>query len=158
MNNRLLDDTLYDVGAETLGALALMSLVPEDEAPATGPLPLRAAAVAFSGPFSGELVVRASAEMLPHLAANMLGLEEPSAASTDHQEDALKELANVICGNLLPAMAGTEPVFRVGVPRVLAVDESAAGPPSATARLFLDVGRVELALAVNEPAAAGPAA
>jgi CheY-specific phosphatase CheX len=135
-----------------------MSLVPQDEAPAPGPLPMRAAAIAFDGPFSGELVVRASAELLPHLAANMLGLDEPSAASADQQEDALKELANVICGNLLPALAGREPVFRVGVPRTLTADEPAPGQQPAAARLFLDVGRVELALSVNQPAAAGPAA
>jgi hypothetical protein len=159
MNNRLLDGTLYEVGAETLGTLAMMMLAPETDFPAAAVGPLRSVSVSFAGPFGGELIVSASATLLPHLAANMLALEDPSTVTLDQQEDALKELANVICGNVLPAIAGKEPVFRVDVPRLLTNSEAAAYRPSSVrASLFLDAGHIELALCVHEPTAAGTGA
>jgi hypothetical protein len=162
MGNRRLDEVLYEVGADTLGGLALMLLVPEEEATATGPQPMKAASVAFAGPFSGEVVVSASATLLPHLAANMLGLEDASASTPAQQEDALGELANVVCGNLLSAIAGPKPVFRVSVPHRVADDRPTEAAesrrPAAGARLFLDVGRVELTLYTNEPIAVGAGA
>jgi len=97
--------------------------------------------------------------MLPILAANMLGLEKEDAATLDHQYDALKELANVLCGNLLPAIAGPEPEFDVQPPVILR-DEADSGipegrPPAATAHLTLDAGASKLELFLEDPADAG---
>jgi hypothetical protein len=115
--------------------------------------------VAFSGPRSGELVVRVSRHLLPAIAANMLGEGELPEASLER--DALGELANVICGNVLPAIWGPATVFHLAPPEPLedpgAV--SALGPPAAVAHIGLEDGRVDLFLFAGErrtPAAPTP--
>jgi hypothetical protein len=57
------------------------------------------ARIAFAGPTSGELQLRACEGLLPRLAANMLGQAMDSEAV---QLDALGEIANIICGQLFP--------------------------------------------------------
>ncbi|MEP6764152.1 MAG: chemotaxis protein CheX [Gemmatimonadaceae bacterium] len=74
-----------------------------------------AVSVAFRGPVSGRLVLRASACVLPELAANMLGADQEHDQSL--QQDALGELANVICGNFLPQVAGASAVFVLSAPQ-----------------------------------------
>lgn len=69
----------------------------------------------FDGPFAGRLVVMAAIETLSELAAGMLGIEEADI-SMHQKEDALKEILNVICGNLLPHIAGKESVFHIAPP------------------------------------------
>lgn len=126
-----------------------MFAMPEED-PAPPIVDGRAAVVRFGGPVSGAFKLTVNSEMLPQLAANMLGLEDESASTPEEQNDALKELANVLCGNLLPAIAGTEPVFNVHVPVIVTEGTGGAVPqgqtPIATARLTLDAGtgRVEL--------------
>jgi len=60
--------------------------------------------VDFTGRFTGGMELALSASVLAELAANMLGAEEGTTLSADEQRDALRELANVVCGNLLPAI------------------------------------------------------
>lgn len=76
--------------------------------------------VDFSGPFSGELHVGITNSMLMPLAENMIGVE-PGAELPEGvcELDALKELLNVICGNLLPEIEGQEAVFDISAPEVL---------------------------------------
>lgn len=73
----------------------------------------------FSGPFSGRLCLTASPEMCIELAANMLGMEPDEV---ERPEEALKEILNVICGNLLTALAGAEPVFGLTIPEATTVE------------------------------------
>jgi CheY-specific phosphatase CheX len=70
----------------------------------------------FFGPLRGTLVLQLNGDILPVLASNMLGEDEPPPLLQQH--DALKELANVICGNLVPLISGSEAVFDLGVPRI----------------------------------------
>jgi CheY-specific phosphatase CheX len=70
----------------------------------------------FFGPIHGALVLQLNGEILPDLAANMLGEDEPPPLI--HQHDALKELANVICGNLMPLISGSEAEFDLGAPQI----------------------------------------
>ena len=80
------------------------------------------AMVSFKGPFSGCLLVSLSSEMLSLLSSNMLG--EERRADTFMEHDSLGEIANVICGNALPAIYGFEPVFHLDAPQLL--DDAAA--------------------------------
>jgi hypothetical protein len=155
MNQRQHDETVYSVAAETLESLALMFLVPEDEAATPLPLCNRRVAVTFKGPFDGLLVLAASDGVLLDLAANMLGLESGCKPTLEQQEDALKELVNVACGNLLPAIAGKEPVFHINAPEMLVAWASSQTAesllPAGEARLLTDAGILELSLFVGQP-------
>jgi CheY-specific phosphatase CheX len=49
----------------------------------------------------------------------MLGEEPDDPNAIAKGADALKELLNVLCGNLLTAFAGEEPVFDLAVPETM---------------------------------------
>lgn len=110
--------------------------------PADEPQPQLAhgAAVVFEGPRNGWLELHVSASTLPPLTATMLGEDQ---APTIMQVDALGELTNVICGNLLPAVAGRDAVFRLAAPGPLPHADTA---PAAVVLLQLDFGAAELRL------------
>ena len=115
--------------------------------------------VSFSGPVRGELVIRISEDVASEMAANMLGLFDGADGSVI--EDALGEIANVICGNLVPALGRPEDVFDLGAPETT-LDPSQENEPSAApiARVDvgLDEGRAELLLFVEDQKRHGEAA
>jgi len=158
MSRAEFDETLHRVTANTFEALALMFLVPEDEAPASTPEDEVSASVTFTGPCEGALVLSVADEIMPELAENMLGLEDGSDATLAHQEDALKELANVICGNLLPELAGTKAVFHISAPALSLSGQRPDGfrsEPAATAKVCVEMGTVHVALFADAAAFAG---
>ncbi|WP_411280662.1 chemotaxis protein CheX [Gemmatimonas sp.] len=133
----------------TFEELAL--LFPEHElSPEQAAAPLDVAvSVEFRGPLRGRLVLRASSLILPSITANMLG--EDASRQRPLQRDALGELANVICGNLLPAIAGVEAVFHLSAPYVHeGVDDVSrdADAPTASLMFGLEEGRAEAVLYV----------
>ena len=144
-----MDQSLSQTTAATFEELAL--LFPEAE-----PSPEQAAAtldvtvsVDFRGPFTGRLVLCASSSVLPAIASNMLG--EAGSRQPALQRDALGELANVICGNVLPNIAGAEAVFHLSAPRVHDADElpsREADEPSASVEFGVEDGRVSSTLYV----------
>ncbi len=100
--------------------------------------------VDFRGPLTGRLVLRASQCVLPAIAANMLGEEE--SRQIPLQRDALGELANVICGNILPIVAGADAVFHLAAPVVHAEDQRSSrddDAPEARVTFGIEDGRVE---------------
>lgn len=80
------------------------------------------ACVSFDGPFKGCLLVFISPEALSMLSSNMLG----RAGSPDEmvEQDALREVANVICGNSLPTIFEVTEPFRMETPMIIANSDS----------------------------------
>lgn len=154
-----MEQSLSRTTAATFEELALLfpesDLTPEQ---AAKPLDVTVS-VDYRGPFNGRLVLRASQCVMPAMAANMLGEEE--LGRTPLQRDALGELANVVCGNLLPIIGGAEAIFHLSAPRVhaegdtLARDEEA---PSARTQFGVEDGRIEAQLFVFSGHAAMSAA
>jgi len=108
---------LYPTAAATFEELAMLFpsdvLTEEQEQ-----LPLAAGvSVRFYGPKSGRLEIRTSADIVPALAANMLGAD--SAVDLQLQRDAFGELGNVLCGNVVSAMTNGNGVFHLHPPRHL---------------------------------------
>lgn len=95
----------------------LCFLIPED-GPLAPPTELAAASpcvsVSFNGPFAGRLYLATSEELAEVIAANMLGVEPEIANET--RVDALGELANVLCGRMLPHITDFKSVFELGSP------------------------------------------
>ena len=139
--------SLRQATASTFEELTL--LFPEAElSEEQGAAPWRVAvAVDFRGPFHGRLVLRASDAVLPHVAANMLG--DDAAGEPPLQRDALGEVANVVCGNVLPVIGGRDAVFHLAAPQVVPVEAPAARPgdePEASVCFGIEEGRVEALL------------
>jgi len=109
--------------------------------------------VAFDGPFSGRLTVTICGDVTGELAANMLG--DVEAPGSEHCDDALGEIGNVICGNTLPRVAGKGALFSIRSPRVTRPGEGGADdgePPVATAQVGFDNGRADLAFFIDSVA------
>ncbi len=147
MNSLSLNDTLYRVAANTIEELALMFLMPQEEAMWSPTDSRKTVHVGFTGPLNGDLILVAPELLLSQLAANMLGLDDSDKIRPEDGEDALKELGNVICGNLLPAVAGPDPIFCVATPSILE-DDASFDTTNAAARvqLYVECGAIELAL------------
>lgn len=132
--------------ASTFEDLAFLFLEPEcTEEQADAPLDA-AVSVDFHGPVHGRLTVRLSSVLMPTIAANMLGEEQ--ARHIPLQRDALGEVANVVCGNALPLIAGADAVFRLDAPRWIAEDAPArdGDAPVAVVSGGIDDGRAEVSL------------
>lgn len=152
---------LSEVAGETLEQLAFIFSFPE-EADSTAILEseITGAQVAFSGPRQGELLLVVSSSVLPELAANMLGLEDGEVVLEDQQKDALKEVVNVICGNLLPHIGGVDAVFDIQPPAILdgaavkerVIDCQAKAADWSRAVLSLDEGECQVYLLTTEAA------
>jgi len=138
-------DALRDVGEHTFESLAFMFTMPQEEEPTT------TVRVSFSGPScGGALYLTVSSAMLAQLAVNMMGIADGVEPTAAQQVDALKEIGNVICGNVLPVIAGAQAEFSIAAPEALAPQDSRPPLPSeeplARARLKLDGGSAELKL------------
>lgn len=95
---------------EEMGFLFAMEAEPGEEKGTDGV----AVQVGFRGPSTGAVRLEMSASILPMLAANMLAMDgEPGRIL---QMDALGELANIVCGNVLPGLAGPRAVFDLDHP------------------------------------------
>lgn len=107
--------------------------------------------VHFRGAFSGDLLLSLHGGLLPLVTANMLGEDDAPARET--QEDALRELANVICGNALPLIAGKQEIFHLDAPRQINSEEEQSlltNLPTATVYIGLDEGRADVSLFLDE--------
>ncbi len=144
-------ERLYRVTEDVLEKLAFIFSYPEDERDGIDQGTAVLASVSFDGSFSGTLLTFVTESILPELAANMLGVENDET-TREQQFDALKELQNIICGNLLPAIAGKQVVFNVSTPRIAdSFQEETAGKISlCSARLSLEEGECDLYLYVDE--------
>ena len=80
-------------------------------------------ALDYQGPVSGELRLWMPESLSRLAAANMLGLDEGAPMSEKEEDDAVKEILNIILGIYLTEAYGTEPVFQLGIPRVLPTEE-----------------------------------
>ena len=76
--------------------------------------PCSMAYVDFTGHKNGRLYVKVTNSILPAIAKNILAQDGPPARHL--QLDALKEVTNEICGNVLPYLAGSNKVFRLQTP------------------------------------------
>ena len=129
---------------EHLGFLLPDEEVSEDQGAAVLEASCR---VRFGGPVSGALEIEVFGPVLPELTANMLGCEGTPAPELSLE--ALGELANVVCGNVLPAVSGVRAVFNLSAPETATtpmlrrpLDDGAL----ASCLLGVGVGRVEVVL------------
>lgn len=141
-------EALKRIAIETFEKLAFIFAFPADDASEPLGGDMVSAVVAFSGPFSGRVVIHISRSVLPELAGNMLGLDEEGGATPDQEFDALKETVNVVCGNLLPAIAGREPIFNMTMPEIL-YDDKTESVPVASSRLEFDEGECEVGVYIE---------
>ncbi|MBI5374354.1 MAG: chemotaxis protein CheX [Candidatus Schekmanbacteria bacterium] len=145
-----IENILLNAATNAFEQLCFMFSSPDDEDTEKNLRTWVASIVNFSGPFSGKLIVRAHKGLLNVIASNMLGEE---ASTAKQQIDALGEVSNVICGSVLPQIAGVAEVFNLEAPKILQNSEPVSpqnGEKMVFVSMTLDEGRVELQLFIKE--------
>ena len=104
---------------------------------------------------SGKLILAASRSLCSEVAENVLGEEDQENLPWNASRNALQELVNIACGNILARLYGTKENFELSVPSCLEISAeqwrrrlggegaiflSAEGEPIG-ARLTLDKGK-----------------
>lgn len=156
--SRLTEQMLIQVAQEVFESLTCLSLQ-HDRAAAPGEdADQYRSLVRFNGPFNGTLALDVPGRLLPVIFQNMLGETTPS--TQEQQLDALGEMNNVICGNVLARIAGPEHVFNLDAPHNLrAGDSKIEAPPKSrrtTIRMTLDENWIELNLITESDAVSVP--
>jgi CheY-specific phosphatase CheX len=152
--NEKISKILAGIAAETFEGLAFMFGFPEEDENADSGESVVVTRVGFHGPFSGNMIMTVTQQTVKELTENMLGLDEDDAEiSPDDQADALKETVNVICGNLLPAIAGKDAVFDIQPPEILvdasSVEKTTHGEPVSVAKISIDDEPCHLSLYID---------
>ncbi|NGP87418.1 chemotaxis protein CheX [Fodinibius halophilus] len=100
--------------------------------------------VGFNGAAEGEMVITPTQELLTAIAANMLGEDSPS---DEQKSGALGEIANIICGNLVPIFASNDKICYLDPPKIIEGGFDDAGSPKLheeTVLVYLDEGTAEI--------------
>ena len=112
MNNKV-TEALAQAAGLTFEELGFLFPACETSSPQAAANFSNSVIVNFHGDGHGTMVLNVSPELLPVIAENILGDEE---TSEEVQLDALGEVANVICGNVLPMIFGKSSVIRMDAP------------------------------------------
>ena len=146
-----LHQALYEATALTLEGLCF--LLPSVDTRRLGPPTLFAARadVSFHGPVRGTLTLRACSDLIQTMSANTLGSRDPPPYQ--QQLDVLGEVANVICGNLLPALTSGRAIVRLSAPRIRDAGSASGAPgdPSAAdVTIAFDEGLADVRLFIED--------
>lgn len=118
-----LDRTVSAAFCRVIEQLAFMFAEPaaKDELPAPDG-PWVAVGMKFAGALEGRLRLAVPMSICADLAENILGADLDCEQAEAKAMDALKEVLNVTCGNILTDLAGLEPVFALTIPEVTPLD------------------------------------
>ncbi len=141
------EQILYGVTTSTMEDLCFMFEEPDLDEAQFNLKNGKAALISFKGPFNGTMVLKASGSLINAIGENMLGEDE---LTDDQCKDALGEVSNVICGNVLPEISGSKKdVFDLSSPQIYVVGELPemnSGTSAESVRIPLDEGFLEIQL------------
>ncbi len=114
--------TLATIFSEVLANLAFM-FTDEDLYDENGDTQWLETSIGYRGDHNGKLRFRCTREFTELLATNLLGTEPGEQTTTAQQDDAAKEFMNIVCGQLVTAIHGTEEVYNLTIPEIENLDE-----------------------------------
>ena len=110
-----------------------------------------AAEVKFRGNYSGKLIVESRGGLYLAIAINMLSNNHPSS---QQKKDALGEIANIICGNVVPALGRRKELgYKIESPIFLGKSEllkEEKNKPLAEVTLNFNEGRADIKFFVDD--------
>lgn len=116
--------TLTTIFSEVLANLAFMFDDGDDDQETLPGTVWLQTTIRYSGAAAGTLVFRCSRDFAALLAANLLGVDPDTENASAQSEDATKEFMNIVCGQLVTALHGTEEVFNLDIPEVVELTET----------------------------------
>lgn len=158
--NSALDEQLSQIVSKTLEDLTFLFTTPESWEMPNYSGDEKLVSVRFMGHFEGDLIFVCPPSVGREMTVNMLGLDDDEGVAEAQIQDALKEVINIICGNILPILAGADAVFNIMAPEILSFNsENNFGRPAApVAQVKLDLEGESgyLFLFLDDPAVIGP--
>lgn len=154
--NTQIEKFLIESTVKTLEDLCFMYQEPELK-DAQENLPLEAAAeVKFrSDDFTGKLLIETRGGLFSAIATNILSIDDPN---TKQKKDALGEIANIICGNVVPSLGEGGREYKIEPPISLnkndLLKEERRKEPVAEITLNFNDGRADIKLFVDGYSAA----
>ncbi len=123
----MLEAGVRETAIETIGAVmqnGAFILVDETkkEIPGDATCFVQGVRVAFTGRHCGAVHLWVDEAFGRYAAANMLGVDEDSPRASEAQEDAVRELLNMMVGNLLTALYGHSETFTLSIPEPLPLE------------------------------------
>lgn len=115
--------TLTTIFSEILANLAFMFTDAELAEPSPGDRWLETT-IAYRGSSSGTLRFRCTSDFSVLLAANLLGIETQDQEARDKARDATGEFMNIVCGQLVTTLHGTDEVFDLTIPEICELCEA----------------------------------
>lgn len=110
------------------------------------------AVISFNGASRGRLSMAAPISLCTELAANVLGIN-PEENADEMASDALRELINIVCGELVVALFGNEMIFDLTVPTLDHIDSKRCRTLSADPnqlRFLVDGAPILVGLSIME--------
>jgi CheY-specific phosphatase CheX len=125
MNNET-QENLFEVLEHVLEqfAFAFCEIVDKDKV-SDIPQEMIHSSLSFKGPYSGEIALVLSLDLCIELAGNVLGMDPGDEGVEDYGQDSLKELLNVLIGNLLTELYGEDAFFDFATPHNKCLDKDA---------------------------------
>lgn len=114
---------LTTIFSEVLADLAFMFTDEELADPPAGDVWLETT-ISYGGPVAGTLRLRCTRDFSAQLAANLLGADPGDPDSELSASDAVKEFMNIVCGQFITAVHGTEEVFNLTIPEIVELPQA----------------------------------
>jgi len=109
-----------------------------------------AAEVKYRGDYTGSLLIETRGGLFSAIAANILSIDSPSCLQ---KKDALGEIANIICGNVVTSLGRSKQGYKIESPRSLKKDEllkgKRQGKPLAEITMNFNEGRADIKFFVD---------
>jgi CheY-specific phosphatase CheX len=96
-----IENVLKEATIKTFEDTCFMYLVPELKETQKDMVLEAAAEVKYKGDYTGKLIIETRGGLFTAIATNMLSNEIPNS---QQKKDALGEIANIICGNVVPSL------------------------------------------------------
>jgi CheY-specific phosphatase CheX len=80
--------------------------------------------ISYQGPTQGTLRFRCTTDFSILLAANLLGIDPQDEEADAKARDAVKEFMNIVCGQLVTAVHGSENIFNLTIPTITELPEA----------------------------------
>lgn len=112
-------EIIYDSAIRTFEMMCYMFPLDEDEIALESPCSdetCLSALVTFDGASDGGMIIRSDSDLIDAIAVNMLGNDD---ATPDQKKGALCEIANIICGNIIPHFSDGEKISYIRPPAIV---------------------------------------
>ena len=115
--------TLTTIFSDVLADLAFMFNDDSDEVQFSSEELWLESSISYLGGTTGTLRLRCTRTFSVSLAANLLGVDPADNDAESKADDAVKEFMNIVCGQLITALHGTEQVFDLTIPEIHVLPE-----------------------------------